>query len=140
MLDYHFRLTISLLQTIGTEKKSVTIIFSFTFNRETWRNRNMVADTKVINAFENDIGWRRRNEAEDRFEGNRAPDLDRHPPISRSPIGVFLIEGAKRRMAMFPRLSISAMRGLSPRFVSKILLTYNSFPPNILNTSIHARD
>lgn len=140
MLDYHFRLTISLLQTIGTEKKSVTINFSFTFNRETWRNRNMVADTKVINAFENDIGWRRRNEAEDRFEGNRAPDLDRHPPISRSPIGVFLIEGAKRRMAMFPRLSISAMRGLSPRFVSKILLTYNSFPPNILNTSIHARD
>lgn len=78
--------------------------------------------------------------SEDRFEGNRAPDLDRHPPISRSPIGVFLIEGAKRRMAMFPRLSISAMRGLSPRFVSKILLTYNSFPPNILNTSIHARD
>lgn len=140
MLDYHFRLTISLLQTIGTEKKSVTINFSFTFNRETWRNRNMVANTKVINAFENDIGWRRRNEAEDRFEGNRAPDLDRHPPISRSPIGVFLIEGAKRRMAMFPRLSISAMRGLSPRFVSKILLTYNSFPPNILNTSIHARD
>lgn len=140
MLDYHFRLTISLLQTIGTEKKSVTINFSFTFNRETWRNRNMVADTKVINAFENDIGWRRRNETEDRFEGNRAPDLDRHPPISRSPIGVFLIEGAKRRMAMFPRLSISAMRGLSPRFVSKILLTYNSFPPNILNTSIHARD
>lgn len=140
MLDYHFRLTISLLQTIETEKKSVTINFSFTFNRETWRNRNMVADTKVINAFENDIGWRRRNEAEDRFEGNRAPDLDRHPPISRSPIGVFLIEGAKRRMAMFPRLSISAMRGLSPRFVSKILLTYNSFPPNILNTSIHARD
>lgn len=60
MLDYHFRLTISLLQTIGTEKKSVTINFSFTFNRETWRNRNMVADTKVINAFENDIGWRRR--------------------------------------------------------------------------------
>lgn len=41
---------------------------------------------------------------EDRFEGNCEmkiePDLDRHPPISRSRIS--------QRMAMFPRLSISA--------------------------------